>query len=107
MRIEALKYRNEDNQDIIIIVEFYGSFEKHEWRIADIKYKIAGRHKYSYLSEIFYNDIDYRRLDLEGRKLYAMHKYEEFVGREKLERAVANAWIALKPKLNEIQAVDV
>ena len=42
MRIEALKYRNENNQDIIIIVDFYDLSSKIVWRIADIKYKNCG-----------------------------------------------------------------
>ena len=36
-----------------------------------------------------------------------MRKYEEFVGRDKIEEAVLKAWELLKPNLNEIDVVNV
>lgn len=57
MRIEALKYRTEDNKDIIIIVDFYDSFSKFVWKIADIKYKTSRQRRYNYFSETFCEDL--------------------------------------------------
>ena len=107
MRIEALKYRNENNQDIIIIVDFYDLSSKIVWRIADIKYKTSRQKIYRYFSETFCEDWDYRKLNCEERITYIMRKYEEFVGRDKIEEAVLKAWELLKPNLNEIDVVNV
>ena len=32
MRLEALKYRTEDKNDIIICVDFYENYKKPRWR---------------------------------------------------------------------------
>lgn len=107
MRIEALKYRTEDNKDIIIIVDFYDSFSKFVWKIADIKYKTSRQRRYNYFSETFCEDYNYRKLNLKEKNLYALHKYYEFVGREKIEEALLKAWEASKPDLDKIEADDV
>ena len=107
MRIEALQYRTENKQDIIIVVDFYGTFPKIVWRIADIKYKTSRERKYRYFSKTFCEDWDYHKLNREERIAYTMRKYEEFVGRDKIEEAVLKAWELLKPNLNEIDAVNV
>jgi hypothetical protein len=102
MRIEALKYRTEDKNDIIICVDFYESYRKPEWRIADIKYKASRQRKYKYFSETFRDDYDYRKLDVPERWIYALKKFEEFVGRDKLEEAIMAAWKSFEPNLEEI-----
>ena len=62
---------------------------------------------YRYFSETFCEDWDYRKLNREERITYIMRKYEEFVGRDKIEEAVLKAWELLKPNLNEIDVVNV
>ena len=107
MRIEALKYRNENNQDIIIIVDFYDFSSKIVWRIADIKYKTSRQKIYRYFSETFCEDYNYRKLNSKERKLYALHKYYAFVGKEKIEEALLKVWEAFKPDLDKMEADDV
>lgn len=107
MRIEALKYRNEDNQDIIIIVDFYDSFSKTVWKVVDIKYKTSRQKIYRYFSETFCEDYNYRKLNLKEKNLYALHKYYEFVGKEKIEEALLKAWEVIKPDLDKIEADNV
>lgn len=107
MRIEALKYRTEDKQDIIIVVDFYENFMHSEWRIADIKHKTSRQREYRYFSSSFRDDWDYRKLDFEERMGYVMKKYEEFVGREKLEEAVEVAWKMLRPDLGKIGVCNI
>ena len=107
MRIEALKYRTEDKNDIIICVDFYENDKKPEWRIADIKYKTSRQRNYSYLSETFRDSYDYRKLDMNERKKFALEKFEEFVGRDKLEEAIITAWQTLKPNLDEITVSNI
>ena len=53
MRIEALKYRTEDKNDIIICVDVYDNYGELGWKIADIKYKTSRQRNYRYYSEIF------------------------------------------------------
>ena len=107
MRIEALKYRTEDKQDIIIVVDFYENFQYPEWRIADIKHKTSRQREYRYFSNSFRDNWDYRKLDREDRWDYAMKKYEEFVGREKIEEAVEAAWKSIKPDLGKIGVCNI
>lgn len=107
MRIEALKYRTEDKQDIIIIVDFYDNYMNPLWRIADIKHKTSRQREYRYLSASIRDDWNYRKLDREERWDYVMKKYEEFVGREKLEEAVELAWKSLRPDLGKIGVCNI
>lgn len=102
MRIEALKYRTEDKNDIIIYVEFLLDYSKSEWRIADIKYKSSRQKTYRYYSDTFKDSYNYRLLGMEDRRKYAYEKFEEFVGRDKLEEAIMSAWESFKPNLEEI-----
>ena len=107
MRIEALKYRTDEKQDIIIVVDFYENYRDPEWRIADIKYKTSRQREYRFLSTSFRDDWDYRKLDREERYDYVMKKYEEFVGREKIEEAVEAAWKSLRPDLGKIGVCNI
>lgn len=107
MRINALQYRTEDKQDIIIQVDFYGEYSKPTWRIAEIKYKTSRQREYRYFTYTFRDDWDYRRLDLDGRKEYAMKKFEEFVGRDKLNEAVMSAWEMIKPNLDDVTVGNI
>lgn len=107
MSIEALKYRTEDKNDIIICVDFYEDYGKPEWRIADIKYKTSRQKNYKYFSETFRDDWDYRELDAPERRIYAFKKFEEFVGRDKLEEAIIAAWESLRPNLDEISVGNI
>ena len=104
MRIEALKYRTEDKNDIIICVDVYDNYGELGWKIADIKYKTSRQRNYRYYSEIFRDSYDYRKLDMQERKNYALKKFEDFVGRDKLEEAIIAAWESFKPNLDEISA---
>lgn len=107
MRIEALSYRTEDKKDIIICVDFYEDYRKPEWRIADIKYKTSRQRNYKHLSETFRDDWNYRKLEMNDRKKYALEKFEEFVGRDKLEEAIMAAWESFKPNLDEISIGNI
>lgn len=104
MRIEALKYRTEDKQDIIIFVDVYDDINCFRWKIADIMYKTSRQKNYRNLSQIFRDTWEYRELNSEERRDYTMKKYEEFVGREKLEEAVDAAWRSIKPDMEKIRA---
>jgi len=107
MRIDALQYRTEDKQDIIIVVDFYEDYKNPRWRIAEIKYKTSRQREYRFFTYTFRDDWDYRRLDLEGRKEYVMKKFEEFAGRDKLNEAVMAAWQMLKPDFNNITVGNI
>lgn len=107
MRIKALKYRNENNQDIIIIVDFYENFPNIVWKVADIKYKMKSQKLYRCFSETFCEDYNYLRLNSKEKEIYALHKYYEFVGKEKIEEALLKAWEAFKPDLDKIEADDI
>ena len=106
-RIEALKYRTEDKQDIIIIVDFVDNYGEFVWRIADIKYKTSRQREYRYYSTSFRDDYSYRKLDINERKEYIMKKYEEFVGRDKMNEAVMAAWEMIKPNLNTLSVGSI
>lgn len=107
MRIDALQYRTEDKQDIIIVVDFYEDYKNPRWRIVEIKYKTSRQREYRYFTYTFRDDWDYRRLDLESRKEYVMKKFEEFVGRDKLNEAVMSAWQMLKPDFDNITVGNI
>ncbi len=105
MRIDALKYRTEDNQDIIIVVELmieYGYQDKKIWRVADIGYKSSRKRKYTYLSTEIRNEYEYRKLSQEERESYIKEKYIEFVGGDKIEEAVMAAWKSIIPNTEEL-----
>lgn len=107
MRIEALKYRTEDRNDIIIVVDFYVDYRNYIWRIEDIKYKTSRQREYRHYSDTFRDNWNYRQLNLDERKKYAMRKYEEFVGRDKLNEAVMIVWEMIKPNLENIVAGNI
>lgn len=107
MRIESLKYRTEDKNDVIIIVNFYNDYKNPCWQIADIKYKTSRQREYRYYSYTFRDSWEYRRLDLDERREYALNKYEEFVGKEKLQEAVMIAWEMIKPDINNIEVGNI
>lgn len=104
MRIEALKYRTAEKNDIVIIIEFYETYDLKgcKWDIADIKYKTSRQRNYRYYSDIFSENYEYRHLSVEERRLYSYKKFEEFVGKDKLEEALMAAWESLKPDLDKI-----
>ena len=104
MRIEALKYRTEEKMDIIIYVDFYFdcSTKPVNWKIGDIAYKMSRRKKYTYLSENFSDDYEYRGMELRERREYALKKFYEFVGKEKIQEALISAWESLKPDIENI-----
>lgn len=108
MRIDALKYRTEDNQDIIIVVDLqigYGYQNNNIWQIVDIGYKSSRQRKYTYLSTTIRNRYEYRQLDQKEREQYVKEKYIEFVGEDKLKEAVIEAWKSIKPDLENIAFV--
>lgn len=105
MRIDALKYKTEDNQDIIIVVELmigYGYQDKKIWRVADIGYKSSRKRKYSYLSNEIRDKYEYRKLNGKERESYIKEKYIEFVGIDKIEEAVMAAWNSIIPNTEEL-----
>ena len=105
MRIDALKYRTEDNQDIIIVVDLqvgYGYQNNNIWQITDIRYKSARQRKYTYLSTTIRDRYEYRQLDQKEREQYVKEKYIEFVGEDKLKEAVMEAWKSIKPDLENL-----
>lgn len=72
-----------------------------------IKHKTSRQREYRYFSYSFRDNWDYRELDREERWDYTMKKYEEFVGREKLEEAVEAAWKSLRPDLGKIGVCNI
>lgn len=105
MRIDALKYRTEDKQDIIIVIELmieYGFQKNNIWRVADIGYKSSRQRKYTYLSTKIRNEYEYRKLNQEERELYIKDKYIQFVGEDKIEEAVMAAWNSIIPNTKEL-----
>ena len=105
MRIDALKYRTEDNQDIIIVVELmigYGYQNNIIWRVADIGHKSSRQRKYTYLSTEIRDRYEYRKLDQEEREVYIKEKYIEFVGMDKIEEAVMAAWKSIMPNAENL-----
>ena len=107
LRIDALKYRTEDKQDIIIVVEFYTNYRKPEWRIAEIKHKTSRQREYRWFTDSFKDEYSYRRLSMEDRQKYALEKFESFVGREKIEEAVEAAWKSIRPDLGNIGTTNI
>jgi len=108
MRIDALKYRTENNQDIIIVVDLqvgYGYQNNNIWQIVDIGYKTSRQRKYTYLSTTIRDRYEYRQLDQKGREQYVKEKYIEFVGEDKLKEAVMEAWESIKPDLENLAFV--
>jgi len=105
MRIDALKYRTKDNQDIIIVVELmigYGYQNNNIWRVADIGHKSSRQRKYTYLSTEIRDIYEYRKLDQEEREVYIKEKYIEFVGMDKIEEAVMAAWKSIIPNAEDL-----
>ena len=105
MRIDALKYRTEDNKDIIIVVDLrvgYGYRNNNIWQIVDIGYKSSRQRKYTYLSTLIRDRHEYRQLDQKERKQYVKEKYIEFAGENKLKEAVMEAWKSIEPDLENL-----
>lgn len=103
MRIEALKFKNGDKTEIAIYVLLCDSHTKNaEWRIDDIWYRPYRKKNWvSYRSELS-DSYEYRHLDYEDRTKYLNKKYEEFVGKDMLEKAYIAAWESLKPDIEEL-----
>lgn len=97
LRIEALRYRNENNQDIIILVEGLYQRDNMIWSIGDIQYKTSRQRQYRYFSNVIENDYEYLKLAFEQRKEYKQRKYIEFIGEEKAKEAIMAAWKSIKP----------
>ncbi len=110
MRIDALKYRTENNQDIVIVVEFVngvGYLNCNNWRIADIGYKTSRQRNYRYLNSDIRNNWDYRKLDIEERDDFVLKKYIEFVGEEKLKEAIVAAYKSIEPNLEKLDVSKI
>lgn len=109
MRIDALKYRTENNQDIIIVVDLqvgYGYQNNNIWQIVDIGYKTSRQRKYTYLSTTIRDRYEYRQLEPKEREQYVKEKYIEFVGEDKLKEAVMVAWKSIQPDLENLAFVS-
>ena len=103
MRIEALKYRTEDDNDIVIYVNFLDSYVgKEHLEIAEIQYKTSKQRNYRVFSHTFKDSYEYRHLDYDKRNEYKLKKFEEFVGREKLQEALIAAWKMIRPNVENI-----
>ena len=110
MRIDALKYRTEDKQDIIIVVDFVngvGYMNCDNWRIADIGYKTSRQKTYRYLSSTIRESWDYRKLNIEERDEFVLKKYIDFVGEEKLKKAIIAAYKSLEPNLEKLDVSKI
>jgi len=105
VKIDAWKYRTEDNNDIIIAVGLVigvGYTNGNIWRIEDIKYKTSKQRKYRYFSESFNDNYDYRKLDSKEREKYTLSKYIEFVGEDKLKEALIEVHKSIAPNLESL-----
>lgn len=103
MRIEALKFKNEDKTEITIHVLLCDNYTKNaEWKIDDIWYRPYRKKNWvSFRNEIS-DSYEYRYLPFEDRTKYLNKKYEEFVGKDMLEKAYIAAWESLKPDIGEL-----
>ena len=105
MRIEALKYRTEDNMDIIIVVDVLDQQSTEQpilFRIGDIRYKNSRKRNYESLMGKIRDDYGYRKLDRSGREKYVMQKFIEFVKEDILKQAIINAYDICKPDVTKI-----
>ena len=102
MIFETPKYR-QNRRDIIICVGLRERNNLPEWRIEEIKWKFTRQRKYRYYSDAFKEDPDYNKcLDIDEKYRYALGKFEEFVGRDKLENAIMEVWKRLCPDIDSI-----
>lgn len=110
MRIDALEYRTEDKQDILIVVDFVNSVgytNCNNWRIADIGYKTSRQRVYRYLSSTIRESWEYRKLNSEDRDDFVLNKYIEFVGEDKLKEAIIAAYKSLEPNLEKLDVSKI
>ena len=107
MGVEALKYRSEQNLDIIIFVDFNVMSEEHtkRWNIAEIAYKKLLVNKYNFLSDTYRDEDDYFQMGPEERTAYVLNKQIEFVGEEKLREALMAAWNMIKPDPDRVLGI--
>ena len=103
MRIEALKYRN-NNLDIIIFVDFDVLSGEHtkRWSIAEIAYKKLMVNKYNFLSDTYCDDDEYYQMPPKEREMYILKKQMEFAGEDRLSEALTAAWNKIKPDADQI-----
>ena len=102
MRINALKYRNEDNLDIVVLVDINIHLGKVFWSLADIEYKTTRQKQYRYFSDTFKGGFEYREIAFENRNEYEQKKYIEFIGEDKAKEAIMAAWELIKPNFDYI-----
>ena len=103
MRIEALKYRN-NNLDIIIFVDFDVLSGEHakRWSTAEIAYKKLMVNKYNFLSDTYCDDDEYYQMPPKEREMYILKKQMEFAGEDRLREALTAAWNKIKPDADQI-----
>lgn len=108
MRIEALKYRSENNLDIIIFVDFNVLSEEHikRWSIAEIAYKKLLINRYNFLSDTYRDEDEYFQTTPDERAAFVLKKQIEFVGAEKLKEALLAAWNMVKPDTDQILGLN-
>lgn len=108
MRIDALKYRTDDNRDIIIVIDLqvgYGYQSNSIWRVVDVGYKNSRQRKYTYLSSEIRDRYEYRKLDQKEREQYVKERFIEFVGIEKIKEAVLEAWKSIEPNMENLSFI--
>lgn len=103
-RIETPSFKTEDKTEIIIIVGCNSEYNGIFWCIEDIKYRKYRQRQFRYMSKEFRDLYEYGRLDSDEREEYAYRKYEEFVGKERLQEALMYAWNMIKPNQDNIFA---
>lgn len=107
MRIEALKFYNEDKSEITILVGAYDSYDNIIIRIEDIYIREYRKQKRISIRSKYSDDYKYRNLDSKGRDEYLKQKYLTYVSEEQLKQAVLNAWEMIKPATDNLDNIIV
>ena len=102
MRIDALSFKNDNKDTIIIVVDTYDKTDKTTFRIADIKVKFYRKHDFVYIINKITDDYIYRSLKYEDRDKFKLNEYLKYCTEEQLKQALMIAWEFVKPDLDNI-----
>lgn len=102
MNIESPEFKKDDRTRFVVRLYLYLDCKNIKYRIYDIMYCEHRKRTWKSLESSFRDSWDYRQLDQKERRIYEIRKYIEFVGKEKLEEAIIQAWENMKPNIEEI-----
>ncbi len=102
MDIESPEFRMEDGTRARVQLYLFFNYKDIRYRISDIRYCEPRKRTWKSLEASFRDNFDYRQLNQDERRKYEIEKYVAFVGKEKLEEAIMQAWQSLKPNMDEV-----